>query len=268
MPNWLQAAILGVIEGLTEFLPVSSTGHMILAMPLLGIDGAQDPWPAFLYFIQIGAILAVVIYFFRTLLRQALTRPTHGLRDHIFTKIVAGMAPAAVVGLPLNDLAEQYLETPIPVAIALILGAAAMVLIERRFRRTEGPSIEGVTLRQAFLVGLCQCVAIIPGTSRAMATIMGGLAVGMKPAVAAEFSFYLAIPTLLGAGVVRIAKHREALTADHLGLLAVGFGVSFVVAWIVVAGFMRYIQTRPLWPFAVYRVALGAAVFGSIRGFQ
>lgn len=262
MTDTIRAVVLGIIEGLTEFLPVSSTGHMVLAMPMLGIDGEHEPWPAFLYFIQTGAILAVLIYFFRTLVRQVFTMPTRGWQDHILTKLFLAILPAIVIGMPLNDIAEKYLEKPMPVAMALIVGGALMVVIERRYRRPTGPTIEQVSLRQALYVGLAQCVAIIPGTSRSMATIMGGLMAGMPGAVAAEFSFYLAIPTLLGAGLLRVIKHREALTGDHATIMLIGFAVSFVVAWAVVAAFMRYIQTRPLWPFAIYRAVLGVAVLG------
>ncbi|RIK66642.1 MAG: undecaprenyl-diphosphatase [Planctomycetota bacterium] len=260
MDDSLRAVILGIIEGLTEFLPVSSTGHMILAMPCLGIDGQTAPWPTFLYFIQTGAILAVVIFFFRTLLRQTLTKPPRGIGEHLFVKLLVAMVPAAVIGLPLDDIMEKHLEKPVPVALALIIGGGLMVLIERNCRRTISSRVEDISLRQAFLVGLAQCVAIIPGTSRSMATIMGGLAVGLPGAVAAEFSFYLAIPTLLGAGLVRIVKHRDALTGEHAQVMMIGFAVSFLVAWAVVAAFMRYIQTKPLWPFAVYRVVLGIVV--------
>ena len=260
MSDLLKAAVLGVIEGLTEFLPVSSTGHLVLAMPSLNIDGGAPPWPAFLYFIQIGAILAVLIYFFRKLWRQTFKPATGGLRNHVVTKIVVGMLPGAVVGLTLNDFMEAHLEKPVPVAVALIVGAGLLVLIERRYRRAEGPGIEQVTLRQAFLIGLAQCVAVIPGTSRSMATIMGGLMVGLPAATAAEFSFYLAIPTLFGAGILRLIKHPDSLSGGHLGIMGVGFVVSFFVAWLAVAGFMRYIQTHSLQPFAIYRVLLGAAV--------
>jgi len=256
----IRAVILGVIEGLTEFLPVSSTGHMILAMPWLEIDPAIDPWPSFLYFIQIGAILAVLIYFFRRLARQVFAKPTRGWRQHVLTRIVVGMTPAAVLGVTLNDLAERYLERPVPVALALILGGGLMIWIERACRQDRTIKIEDVTLKQAFLVGLAQCVSIIPGTSRSMATIMGGILVGLPGAVAAEFSFYLAIPTLIGAGLLRVAKHPQALSGPHVGIMATGFVVSFVVAWAVVALFMRYVQTRPLWPFGIYRAILGAAV--------
>jgi len=258
--DFLRAVILGIIEGLTEFLPVSSTGHMLLAMPPLAIDPQAQLWRAFLYFIQIGAILAVVVYFWRRLWRQTFSRPAGGMKNHLVVKLVVGMLPAAAIGIPLNDLADKHLGTPVPVAIALIVGAVVMVLIEYRYRRETGPKIEDVSLRQALGVGLAQCVSIIPGTSRSMATIMGGLMVGLPAATAAEFSFYLAIPTICGAGLLNLLKEREHLTADGAGVLAVGFVVSFVVAWAVVAGFMRYIQTHSLYPFAVYRVVLGVAV--------
>jgi undecaprenyl-diphosphatase len=258
----VRAIVLGIIEGLTEFLPVSSTGHLILAMPWLGIDEKLPPWPVFLYFIQIGAILAVVVYFWRRLWRQVLSRPTAGWGSHIITKLLVAMLPTAVVGLKLNEIMEKYLEKPLPVALALIVGAGVMVWIERRYRRSSPMKIEEVNLKQAFAVGVAQCVSIIPGTSRAMATIMGGMLFGLSPAVAAEFSFYLAIPTLCGAGMVRIIKHRAELTSQSAAVLGLGFWVSFVVALLVVAAFMRYVQTRRLWPFAVYRVALGLLVLG------
>lgn len=261
MGDAAKAVILGIIEGLTEFLPVSSTGHLILAMRWLDIDGNAPLWKAFLYFIQIGAILAVVIYFFRGLVRQILSPAALGWRNHVLTKVCVGALPGAVVGLALNDVMEEHLEKEIPVAVALIAGAMAMVWIERRYRRSDGPGIEQVTLRQALFIGLAQCIAIIPGTSRSMATIMGGLAVGLPAATAAQFSFYLAIPTLCGAGLLRVVNHREAiLSGGHIDVMFIGFAVSFLVAWLAVAGFMRYIQTRSLIPFAVYRILLGLAV--------
>ncbi len=263
MSDWLQAIILGVIEGLTEFLPVSSTGHMIIAMPWLGVDGREPPWPAFLYFIQIGAIAAVVLYFWRRLWRQVLTRPQGGMKNHLIVKLVVGVLPAAVVGLPLNDWVEAHFEKPLPVAVALVLGAVAMIVIERRFRKPTGQRIEDVTVRQAFLIGVAQCVSIFPGTSRAMATIFGGLMVGLPAATAAEFSFYLAIPTICGAGLVRLLKDSASLTSENATVLGIGFAVSFLVAWLVIAAFMRYVQTRPLQPFAVYRILLGAAVLAT-----
>lgn len=263
MSDALRAVILGIVEGLTEFLPVSSTGHMIIAMPWLGVDARQDPWPAFLYFIQIGAIAAVVVYFWRPLWRQALAKPIGGMHNHLVFKLLIGVLPAAAIGIPLNELAESHLEKPIPVAVALILGAVVMVVIERRCRRTSGPRIEEVTLRHAFLIGLAQCVSIIPGTSRAMATIMGGMLVGLPTTTAVEFSFYLAIPTICGAGLYRLLKDPQAMAGENAAPLAIGFVVSFLVAWSVIAGFMRYVQSRSLQPFAAYRVLLGLTVLVS-----
>ncbi len=260
MSDVLRAAVLGIVEGLTEFLPVSSTGHLILVQPLLGIDADIPPWKTFLYFIQIGAILAVVFYFGRGLVRQVFHPVRKGWRTHLITKLVVATIPAAAIGLPLNNWIESHLETPWVVAIALIVGAGLMELIERRFRRTGGGDPESITLRQSFLIGVAQCVSIIPGTSRAMATIMGGLLVGLPIGLATEFSFYLAIPTLLGAGTLKVIKHRHELHANEAVVLGVGFVTAFIVALLVVEGFMRYVQTRRLRPFAIYRVALGAAV--------
>jgi undecaprenyl-diphosphatase len=260
MSDVIKAAILGVIEGLTEFLPVSSTGHMIVAMPLLEIDPDRPPWHAFLYFIQIGAILAVVVYFAGPLLRELRHRPPGGWPQHLLVKLAVASLPAAAIGLPLNDWVERRLEHPAPVAAALVAGAAVMELIERRFRRPAVTEAESVTLRQALFVGLAQCVSIIPGTSRAMATIMGGLIVGLSPAAATQFSFYLAIPTLLGAGTLKVVKHRHELNADEAALLAVGFGAAFFVALLVVRSFLQYVQRHRFRPFAIYRVLLGAAV--------
>lgn len=262
MGELLKAFILGVIEGLSEFLPISSTGHLIVAMPLLKVDGELPVWKAFLYFIQIGAILAVILHFRRHLLLAALSPPRGGLANHLLTKLVIAMLPAAAIGLTLNDYVEKVLEKPLPVGVALILGAAAMVLIEWKYRRVDGPAIDDVTFRQAFLIGLAQVVSIIPGTSRAMATIMGGMIVGLPAPTAAQFSFYLAIPTLLGAGLLRLFKHRHAIGSEQALFLAVGFATSFVVAWVVVAAFMKYLQTRSLAPFAIYRVILGLVVIG------
>lgn len=256
----VRAVILGIIEGLTEFLPVSSTGHMILAMPWLGVDSEVEPWKAFLYFIQIGAILAVLIYFFRTLWNQTLTRPANGWQSHIITKVVVGVIPGGVAGVLLNDVMDKYLEWSVPVAIALIVGGVAMWWIEKKYRHTEGPSVETMTLKQAIWIGIAQCAAIIPGTSRSMATIMGGLIVGLPASTAAEFSFYLAIPTIFGAGILRLRKHPESIMGENFTLMMVGFVVSFVVAWIAVAGFMSYIRKKPLAPFAIYRIVLGLTV--------
>ncbi len=260
--NQLRAIILGVIEGLSEFLPVSSTGHLIVAMPVLGIDGRQQPWPVFLFFIQIGAILAVIVYFWRDLWQSFRHVPAAGWRYHLMVKLFVAFLPGAVIGLALDDFMETYLESAVPVACALILGAAAMELIDRRFRTPGEMSVDQITLRQALGVGLAQCVSIIPGTSRSMATIMGGLLVGLPATTATRFSFYLAIPTLLAAGGYKLFKYRDQIHADEAALLATGFAVSFVVAMGVIAWFLRYVATHRFRVFAIYRVVLGGLVLG------
>lgn len=263
MSDLIRALVLGVIEGLTEFLPVSSTGHMILALPLLHVNAELPHWRVFLFVSQLGAILAVVAYFWRDLWRRALHWPG-GWRTHVFTKLAAAMIPTVVLGLLGNDFMETYFENsrtgPPATAIGLIVGAAAIVYIDRRFRRAAEQTLDDVTLRQAFLIGLIQCISMWPGVSRAGASIMGGMALGLTPRVATEFSFYLAIPTMLAAGALRLWKYRGDLTADAAGVILAGTLAAFVTALLVVAAFLSYVRSRSFTPFAVYRVALGAGV--------
>lgn len=257
----IEALILGIIEGLTEFLPVSSTGHLILTNRALGIDPADATTQVFLFVSQIGAILAVVLYFWRDLWRRLLAAPPAGWRSHIVTKLAVAFTPSVIVGLAANDFMELYLENnPVAVAVALIIGAGLIELIDRRCRREKPMELEDVTLRQAFYIGIAQCISIIPGTSRAAATIMGGMLVGLSPRVATEFSFYLAIPTMFAAGGYRLLKHHDKLSADSAGVILFGTAVAFIVALLVVAGFMSYVRRYRFTPFAIYRVILGAVV--------
>ncbi|MCK6484179.1 MAG: undecaprenyl-diphosphate phosphatase [Phycisphaerae bacterium] len=260
MSDWMRALLLGVIEGLTEFLPVSSTGHMILAAPPLGVDLESPTWKAFLYFIQIGAILAVVLYFRKPFFGGLLARPTRHWTDHLAVKLLAAFMPSALVGLLLHDVLERYLEHATPVAVALILGAGLMEVIERGWRGGKTTEVADMSLSQAMFVGAAQCVSIVPGTSRAMTTIMGGLLAGLSPRTAAVFSFYLAIPTIMAAGGYSLVKHRRQLRGEDAELMAVGFVTAFVVAWLVVNWFMTFVQTHRLRAFAIYRVILGALI--------
>lgn len=258
--NALDAVVLGVIEGLTEFLPVSSTGHMILAQPWLGVDPNTAEWRVFLVVSQLGAIAAVVVYFWRDLLRRAASPPRGSWTNHFLAKLAFASAPAFIAGPLVNRWLETHLEHPAPVAVALIVGAVLMEVIDRRFRRVRPMTLEDVTPRQSLLVGLAQCVSMWPGTSRSMATIMGGMVVGLSPAVATELSFYMAIPIMIGASGLRVVTHASELSAASASNLLVGAATAFLVALAVVAGFMRYVRTRRFTPFAVYRVLLGAAV--------
>lgn len=264
MSDYLKAAILGVIEGVTEFLPISSTGHMILAKPLLGVDDGAPQWRVFLFLSQLGAILAVVLYFWNALWRMTFRPASARFSEHLFVKLFVAMIPAVLLGLLFNDLMEQHLEegrfAPYAVAGALILGAFVMEWIDRRYRRESAQELGDVTLKQAALIGAIQCLSMWPGVSRAAATIMGGMVVGLSPRVATEFSFILAIPTMLAAGGYRLIKYRSELTSETLGVVGVGTLVSFLVALVVIAGFLSFVRRHRFRVFAIYRVALGVTV--------
>lgn len=264
MNDTIRAVILGVIEGLTEFLPVSSTGHMILAVPMLGVDPEQPQWRVFMFVSQLGAILAVITLFWRDLLRRSITWPPGGWRNHLFVKLAAAMVPTVTLGLLFNEFMETYFENertgPPCTAIGLIVGAFAILYIDRRFRRTTPMSLDDVTLRHAVLIGFFQCISMWPGVSRSGASIMGGMAIGLTPRVATEFSFYLAIPTMVAAATLRLWKYRADLTPDTAGVVLVGTAVAFVTALVVVAAFLSYVRTRKFTPFAIYRILLGTAV--------
>jgi undecaprenyl-diphosphatase len=256
----VRAIVLGIIEGLTEFLPVSSTGHMLIAMPLLGVDEAQPVWRTLLWVSQLGAILAVIVYFWRDLWQRTF-HPTSGpWTNHIVTKLVAAMIPTIVLALLLNDWCETHLSHPVWVALALVLGAGAMEYVDRRCRRRSSMEIEDVTLPQAVLIGVIQCISMWPGVSRAAASILGGMALGLTPRVATEFSFYLAIPTMLAAGAKTLWEYRHDLGGPGMPIVLIGTATAFAVALLVIAGFLSYVRRRRFTPFAIYRVALGAAV--------
>jgi len=263
MTDTIRAIILGVVEGLTEFLPVSSTGHMILVMPWIGIDEQVDIFwnDVFNFFIQIGAILAVVVYFWRRLWKLTFHPAGKAWHEHILFKLFVAILPAGVLGVLFDDFMKAKLMHVPVVASALVVGGIAILVIERAVRHPKITDAGAITLRIAFLIGLIQCLAMIPGTSRSGATIMGALLLGLTPAAAAEFSFFLAIPTLLGAGLLSLLKGD--VQPEQAKLLAIGFAVSFVVAWLVVAGFMRFIQTHKFTSFAIYRIVIGMIVLAT-----
>lgn len=263
MSDYLRAVILGLIEGLTEFVPVSSTGHMLLAQPWLGVDPEQPLWKVFLWVSQFAAILAVIVYFGRDLWRRTLQTPISAWQRHILTKLFVAMVPTVVLALLLHDFLERWLENPPSIAVALIVGAVAMELIDRRFRRDVPQTLEDVTLRQAFAIGVLQCLSMWPGISRSGASIMGGMALGLTPRVATEFSFYLAIPTMLAAAARTLWKYRHDLNVQGWDTIALGCAVSFVVALAVCAWLMNYVKRHRFTVFSAYRVLLGAAVLAA-----
>lgn len=258
--DYFRAVVLGIIEGLTEFLPISSTGHMVIAMPLLGIHESAPPWSVLLWVSQFAAILAVILYFWRDLWRRTFTPPTRGWHRHILTKLGVAMAPTIILASLFKEMLDPLEEQPAAVAGALIVGAVLMEFIDRRFRRTQQQELEDVTLWQALAIGTIQTISMWPGVSRAGATIMSGMVLGLTPRVATEFSFYLAIPTMLAAAAKTLWKHQHALTLDGVAVLLVGSATAFVVAWLAVAGFMGYVKRYRFTPFVVYRLLLGAVV--------
>jgi undecaprenyl-diphosphatase len=262
----IKAAIMGVVEGLTEFLPVSSTGHLILTQSLLGIPDS-DVMKAFEVAIQPGAILAILIVYWQLISRTLGTLTTNANSRRLVTNIIVGFLPAAVIGFAIHKTITKYLFNGPVVAGAFIVGALIILWVESRKDRTvRVHHIDEMTTLDALKVGFCQCLGMIPGTSRSGSTIIGGLLVGLSRPVATEFSFFLAIPTLIGASVLEVFKVRHELAGnlqEYLPMFAVGFIVSFLAAWVCVRWLLRYVSTHTFIPFAWYRIAFGIVVLAT-----
>ncbi|MFM9937854.1 MAG: undecaprenyl-diphosphate phosphatase [Novosphingobium sp.] len=262
MDTTITAVLLGIVEGLTEFLPVSSTGHLILASELSGYDAKQ--WEVFNVVIQLPAVMAVVVLYWRTFADVALGA-LRGSRESIafIRNVLAAFIPAAIVGVLFKSRIDSLLENPIVVCVALIVGGLAIVAVERLVRHQPYRPVGQMPLGQAIKIGMMQCIAVIPGVSRSGATIMGALTLGENRRTAAEFSFFLAVPTMFGATVKQLWDHRDELAAGtgEVGFtqIAIGSVVSFVVSLIVIKFFIGYVSKRGFTPFAVYRIVLGTA---------
>jgi undecaprenyl-diphosphatase len=280
MTEILQALLQGIVEGLTEFLPVSSTAHIVLAQAFLGVDRSDPFWKMFAIVIQLGAILSVIVYF-RTRLTSfvgtfladfASRKSTEGtssgekasLRDwyrHPLCLVLISFVVTAVPCLLVDKLIGENLERLDIIAWALIIGGVVMVVVDRYFSTPNTESMESMNLRQAIAIGLFQILAAaFPGTSRSMATIAGGQIFGLSRAAALEFSFFLAIPVMIAAASYKLLKHLldEPLpTSTQWMSLAVGFVTSFLVAYVVIAWFMKWVRSRGFVPFAIYRVIAG-----------
>ncbi|MEN3972155.1 undecaprenyl-diphosphate phosphatase [Sphingomicrobium sp. XHP0235] len=263
----LLVIILGIVEGLTEYLPVSSTGHLILATELLGFSAEE--WAVFNIAIQPGAILAVVVLYWKTFwgVLKGLFEGSKGAWD--FTRnLVVAFLPAVLLGLAFGDQIDGLLANAVVVAWALIIGGVGILLVEKLANPPARPDIPedqvgGAVATMSFgkslMVGLVQCLAMIPGVSRSGATIMGAMALGVDRKTAAEFSFFLAVPTLSGATVYSLFKARDELVADDIGMIGLGALVSFVVAYIVVKAFIAIVTKIGFAPFAWYRIIVGIA---------
>lgn len=262
----IKAAVMGVVEGLTEFLPVSSTGHLILTQQLLGLPDS-DVMKAFEVAIQPGAILAILIVYWQLISRTLGTLTSNANSRRLVTNIIVGFLPAAVIGFAIHKAITKYLFNGPVVAGAFIVGGLIILWVEsRKGRQARIHHIDEMTTLDALKVGFCQCLGMIPGTSRSGSTIIGGLLVGLARPVATEFSFFLAIPTLIGASVLEVFKVRHELAGnlhEYLPMFAVGFVVSFLAAWVCVRWLLRYVSTHTFIPFAWYRIAFGIVVLAT-----
>lgn len=257
--DYIKAVILGIVEGVTEFLPISSTGHLILVENFIRLETSPGFAEAFMVVIQLPAILAVVVFFWRKIWPFQPGKdpaPILGL----WTRIAVGFLPAAVLGFLLDDYIEYYLFSPFPVAMALIVGGLILIVIERRDHPIKYHSAFEITYQTALMIGFFQCLAMFPGTSRSAATIIGALLLGASRPAAAEFSFFLAIPTMLGATVLKLYKNGLGFDQHEWQLLALGSVVSFVVAYFSVMWLMRFLQHHKFTVFGYYRIALGMLV--------
>lgn len=262
MNPFLLVIILGIVEGMTEFVPVSSTGHMILVerfinSPLVS-KGFMDN---FLVIIQFGAILSVVVYFWKDLTPIVKTKEEFREKFSLWTKIIVGVLPAGVIGLLAdNYISEFFMGNTTIVAGMLILYGIIFILVEKRKLKGKITSIKEISYKLAFTIGFFQCLAMIPGTSRSGATIVGALLLGVSRAAAAEYSFFLAIPTMAGATLLKLVKNGLNFTTLEWQLLMVGAIVSFVVAYVVINWFMGYIKKRTFVAFGIYRIIIGVLV--------
>ncbi len=253
-----KALILGIVEGLTEFLPVSSTGHLILAGSLLGFN--DEKGKVFLIVIQFGAILAVMWEFRHRFIEVLSGLRTDTRAQRFVLNISIAFIPAAVIGLAFGKKIKAVLFKPLPVALAFIIGGIVILWVERRRLRTRVESVDDMSTSDALKIGLAQCLALVPGTSRSGATIIGGMLFGLSRRTATEFSFFLAVPTLFAASAYELVKNRALLSSDDISLFAVGFVAAFLSAFVAVRALLRYIATHDFTPFAWYRIAFGLMV--------
>jgi undecaprenyl-diphosphatase len=256
-----QALILGVVEGLTEFLPVSSTGHQIIVADLINFGGERAM--AFNIIIQLGAILAVVWEFRRKIIDVVIGLPKQAEAQRFTVNLIIGVLPAIVLGVLFADLIHKYLFNPITVATALVVGGVIMLWAERRQHVVRAETVDEMTWVDALKVGCAQCLAMIPGTSRSGATIIGGLLFGLSRKAATEFSFFLAMPTMVGAAVYSAYKYRTLFQHDDLPVIAIGFVTSFIFAMIAVRALLKFISTHTYAVFAWYRIAFGLVILAT-----
>lgn len=255
----VKAAIMGIVEGLTEFLPISSTGHLILAGSLMGFVGGKAK--VFEIAIQTGAIFAVMLVYWQKIRDTLVELPSSRQAQKFALNVVIGFLPAVVLALLFGKYVQEHLFTPVIVATTFILGGFVILWAENRpAAATRVQSVDDMTALDALKVGLVQCFALVPGTSRSGSTIIGGMLMGLSRKAATDFSFFLAMPTLIGAGVYSLYKERALLSMADVPLFAVGLIFSFISAWLCVRWLLRFISTNSFVPFAWYRIVFGIIV--------
>lgn len=267
MIELIKAAFLGIVEGITEWLPISSTGHMILVNEFVKLQVSEDFWNMFLVVIQLGAILAVVVIYWNKIFPFSLKKGEPFIKKDIFQmwfKIIVGVLPAAIVGIPLDDFMEEHFTNYQVVAIALIVYGVIFILIERRNKgkRFAMTDISQMDYKTALKIGCFQVLSLIPGTSRSGSTIIGGMLSGASRTVAAEFTFYLAIPVMFGASLLKLVKFGFHFSTMELQILGVGMIVAFLVSIFAIRFLMSYIKKYDFKAFGYYRIALGIIVLG------
>ncbi|MEI8156516.1 MAG: undecaprenyl-diphosphate phosphatase [Burkholderiales bacterium] len=258
----IKAVVMGIVEGLTEFLPISSTGHLILAGALLGFD--DDKAKVFDIAIQTGAIFAVILVYWQKIRKTLVDLPTEKQAQQLALNVLIAFLPAVVLGLLFGKTIKAHLFTPVVVATTFIVGGFIIIWAEKR-QAAGGNAVrvtdaDDMTWKDALKVGLVQCLAMVPGTSRSGATIIGGMLLGLSRKAATDFSFYLAIPTLIGAGVYSLYKERALLSLADVPMFSVGLVVSFLSAWVCVRWLLRFIASHSFTGFAYYRIAFGIVV--------
>lgn len=259
--EYIKSILLGIIEGITEWLPISSTGHMILFNEFTNTKSGFLTSDVFLYVIQLGAILAIVTLFFKKLnpFSPSKTREEKANTWQMWFKVVAACVPAAVIGLLFNDFMEKF-ENPFVISAALILYGIFFILIENNQRKTITSDIDKLSYKTAVLIGMFQVLSIVPGTSRSGSTILGAMLLGCSREVAAEFSFFLAIPVMFGVSVLKLATNDYIMTSSEWGILIVGMAVAYVVSLIAVKFLMDYVRKHDFKAFGIYRIVLGIIV--------
>jgi undecaprenyl-diphosphatase len=258
---FLKTVLLGIVEGITEFLPISSTGHMILVDEFLKLSSDKSFTAAFEVIIQLGAILSVVVIYFKKLWPFSGSAEEKKAKWLLWAKVIVAVLPAVVFGLAFHKAIEEKLFNPYTVSAALIFYGIVIILIETFLKKKAVIDDAGnITFRIALFIGFFQCLSLVPGTSRSAATIIGGLLLGLSRAAAAEFSFFLAIPTMAGASLLKIVKNGINFNTGQWGIIALGFVVSFFVAWLVVKLFINFIQKHDFKIFGYYRIILGIIV--------